>query len=122
MTYAFMLAFHISNALVTGLVVLYTLYAAVRNRESQYRTLALMLGFVAALQVATGTMLAILSPELSALSLLFHIVAYLGACAAVELFLFAKMQKVSLVFPLKLATAPVLMSVAFFAAAISYGF
>ncbi len=122
MTYSIVLGFHLAAAAVTGIVILFAMYSLFREMSAYYRAAALALGFIAAFEVLSGTALAILSPQLSAAALSLHIVEYLGVCAIAESLLFARMQKLSLAFPLRLAASPVLASVALFVAAISFGF
>ena len=122
MTYTAVLAVHIISACVTGAVIFYTLYVLALNKDTLYRICALVLGLIAAFQVLTGTILAILSPELSAAALSVHIVAYLGVCLGVEIPLFVRMKKGSLLFLLGWTASPVLLSTLVFVAAISYGF
>lgn len=122
MIYALVLALHIIAAFATGVVIAYALYALWRTKATSYRLCVLSLGFIAALQVFTGTVLALLSPTLLAASLSIHIFEYLGVCFVVELLLFVRMQKMRIVFPIRSVSSPVVASVLLFAAAISYGF
>jgi len=110
MTYGFILATHIFAAVATAAVVLAALYAVTKNKHTTYQPFALAIGFLAAFQISSGTVLAFLSPELSAAALALHIVAYLSVCGAVEALLFVKMKKLFLTFPLTLATSPILAS------------
>ena len=122
MLYTGILAFHIIAACTTGFVLVAALYIAWRGLSTMYSRLALVLGSIAAFEVATGTLLAVLSPTLSAVALSAHIAAYLGVCLAVEVLLFVKMQKIALHFPVIATASPVLASTLLFVAAISYGF
>jgi hypothetical protein len=121
MIYASVLAAHLLTAAVTGVVIFFGLFAAIRSKSGWYKNLALALGFVAALEVMTGTVLAFVSPNISAFSLTLHIGEYLGVCVAVEAILFARMKAGMLAFPLKAAASPVVASILVFAAAIAYG-
>lgn len=122
MMYAIVLGLHLTAAAATGLTIAYALYALARRMDAAYRLSALLLGSVAAFEVLSGTALAVLSPSLSAVALSAHIFEYLGVCLVVEAVLFIRMQKVSLVFPMRLVVSPVLASVALFVAAIHGGF
>lgn len=122
MVYVFILALHLLTACVTACVMAYAIFALWRGREASYRACAIVLGLIAALEVGTGTALALLSPVLSASALALHIFEYLGVCLAVEALIFVRMQKMSLVFPLSFAASPVLASVVFFIAALGAGF
>ncbi len=122
MAYSGILVLHILAAVATMAVIGYGLVALLYKRDAVYKRTVLGLGFIAAFQVFSGTLLAVLSPELSAAALTLHIVAYLGVCLGTEALLFMRMYNLSLAFPLRLAASPVLASVTLFVAAISYGF
>jgi hypothetical protein len=121
MMYLFVLVLHISIACLTGGIIAYTSFALWKRMDASYRACALVLGYIAALEVLTGTALAFLSPALSAGALSLHIFEYLGACLFVEALIFARMQKGSLPFPAGLAASPVLLSIVAFVAAIHSG-
>ena len=121
MLYPLILLLHIGAACITIGLAAYAVYTLWQDRNTAYRSLALAIGAVAAFEVFTGTALAVLSPEISALYLSTHIVAYVGACLVIEAFLFVRMQRVTLVFPLKLAASPVLASLVFFVGAFAAG-
>jgi len=122
MTYALVLALHLTAAAVTGVVLLSTLFVLWRHNSTLYRLCALVLGSVAAFEILSGTVLAIVSPQLSAAGLSVHIAEYLGVCAIAEAMLFARMHRASLAFPLAAAASPVIASILLFAAALSLGF
>ena len=122
MLYTAILFIHISALFVTLAVGAYALYAVAFSKSEHYRTSAVLLGCIAAFEVFTGTTLALLSPTLSASALTLHIALYLGACLAVELLLFARVKKISGIFPLAATASPVLASVCLFIAALSYNF
>ncbi|HYF13087.1 MAG TPA: hypothetical protein VD928_02210 [Candidatus Paceibacterota bacterium] len=122
MFYALILASHISVAVITGIVILFALYAIARGKSHVYRNTALTLALVAALQVISGTLLALLSPDVTAASLSAHIAVYLGVCVIVEALLFIRMRNISLNFPVGLSVFPVMLSVIVFITAIVRGF
>ena len=122
MMYSIVLVLHLLTSTVTGLVIVYSLYALWSRADALYRLCALLLGAIAAFEVLSGTALAVLSPTLSASALSIHIFEYLSVCLVAEWLLFARMRKVSLVFPLAAAASPVVASVALFVVAISFGF
>ena len=122
MIYQAVLILHILAAVVSGVVALYTLYVLRFSVDQLYKTCALALGFISAFEVFSGTVLAVLSPELSAAALSLHISLYLGACFFLEAFLFIRMQKAILAFPLTLTVSPVFLSICLFVAAIGGGF
>jgi hypothetical protein len=88
MLYASLLAAHISAACITGVLILYILYAVVKAHHTHYPSLAIMLGVVAAFMVSSGTLLAWVSPTVTMLSLSLHMTAYLSVCAGVEVLLY----------------------------------
>jgi hypothetical protein len=92
MIYGITLIAHISLAVFTGALILYILAAVSLSQAHAYRKLAEVLGMVAGAQVLTGTMLAVLSPTLSAAALSAHVFAYLSVCGVVEGFLLYKMR------------------------------
>ena len=121
MVYTGLLVLHIAAAIATIGLIANALYIVLRGREAWYRFSALALAGVAAFEIISGTALTLLSPELTAASLTFHIVAYLGICAGVEALLFIKMKKISLPFPLAATASPVFASVCMFALALYAG-
>jgi|SRR3989344_5248456 len=122
MPYATILLLHILGLFVTVGVGVYALYAVALSKSEQYRQCALLLGFIAAFEVFTGTALALLSAELSAAALGLHVALYLGACLGVELLLFARIKKMSGIFPVGATLSPVFASLCFFIVALSYNF
>ncbi|TSC68445.1 MAG: hypothetical protein G01um101456_654 [Parcubacteria group bacterium Gr01-1014_56] len=88
MLYASLLAAHVSAAIITGAVILYTLYAVAKGLQTQYFFLALFLGSIAAIMVSTGSLLAYVSPTVTMLSLSLHMTAYLSVCLGVEVLLY----------------------------------
>jgi hypothetical protein len=121
MWYSALLLAHIVAALATVGLIIYILYILARAREERYRVSALALGFLAGFGVASGTLLALLSPKVSAAGLVSHIALYMGACLAAELLLMHRMRAYSPLFAAT-AAAPALASVLFFAVTLSYGF
>ena len=129
MLYPLILLLHIGAACITIGLAAYALYVLWQGKSASYRTSALTLGFVAAFQVFSGTVLAVLSPELSAVYLSTHIAAYIGACMFIEALLFVRMsirqaqdkQNIALTFPTKLAASPVLASLVLFVGAFAAG-
>jgi len=91
--YALVLGLHICTAILTGMVILYALYVLKFNKTGSYHLSALILGFVASLEVVTGVLLAELSPTISAIALSTHMLEYLGVCISVELWIFMRIKK-----------------------------
>jgi len=91
--YGFVLAIHLLTAATTGVVLLYSLYALVFKKANSYQVCALLLGFVASLEVVTGVALSELSPTLTEAALSLHLFEYLGACLFVEVLLFTRIKR-----------------------------
>ncbi|HWB33988.1 MAG TPA: hypothetical protein VG753_01535 [Candidatus Paceibacterota bacterium] len=121
MAYSIVLLLHLAAAAATGAVALYIWYAFWAGEAAAYRVCALYLGSIAAFEVASGTLLAALSPQLSALGLASHIVIYVGICAMLEVLLYFKMKQASLRFPLMRSAAPVLGSLCVFGIVLAAG-
>lgn len=119
--YASVLFLHILAACATVAAGVWALYVVAVSQESWYRRTALAIGCIAAFEVFSGTVLAVLSPELSAAALSLHIAVYLGVCAALEALLFVRMKNISPVFPVAAVVSPVFASVCLFVAVASYG-
>lgn len=119
--YTAILFLHIGAALTTAGFIGISLFALLGKKEAWYRSSALSIGAVAAFQIFSGTVLAFLSPELTAAYLTMHVALYLGVCFMVEALLFMRMRKIALVFPFAWTASPVFASVLLFVAAISYG-
>lgn len=93
MAYGVILGLHIGAAIATIVIIAFALYALVGEKTASYRPYALSIGVFAVFQVASGTLLAALSPNISLLELAAHMVAYLIVCSAVELLLFERMRR-----------------------------
>lgn len=119
--YALILSGHVIAAIATIVLVAYALYIVVRGNSAQYRFSALALAGVASFEVISGTVLTLLSPELTALSLVPHIVSYLGICIAVEMLLFMRMKENSMVFPFAVTASPMLIGTFVFGLALFAG-
>ena len=120
--YTLIFGAHIVGAVFTGVVGIVSGAALMHNKSSQYVYLAILLGLMATFEVLTGTVLAILSPQVSALALCGEIALYLGGVAFVEALLFARMRGMSITFPTQVTLSPVLASVALFVLALSTGY
>lgn len=90
MLYGVVLALHIFAACTTIAIIGGALYTMVKKFERLYRPIGISLAIVALFQIFTGIAMIILSPELSALKVGLHLLAYLGVCLFVEGLLFAK--------------------------------
>lgn len=119
--YTGILALHVLATIATVGALGYALYSLHRKIETAYRKAALAIGSIAAFEVVSGTLLAVLSTTVTAAGLVIHIAAYLGFCLAVEALLFNRIRKTSVSFPVGAVTVPVLASLSFFVAALQSG-
>lgn len=88
------LVLHIIVACATILALAYSVYALVRGKHSFYRRLALVIATLAGVEVASGFMLAVLSPTVTVAYVASHLVWYLGLCLIVESALLFRMRAV----------------------------
>lgn len=93
MIYTAVLATHISLALLTGAIILYTLLVVATAQARHYAFLAVLLAVVAALEVSTGVSLIFVSPTATPLSVALHMTAYLSVCAGVEALLYVASRR-----------------------------
>lgn len=122
MVYDIFLIVHVIGACITGAMAAYASVAMWNGFADKYKLCATILGGLAAFEVFSGTALSILSLQVSAASLCSRIFLYLTIVAVVEVLLFMKMKKGSVVFPLVPALSPVVASLALFSSAIILGF
>ncbi len=122
MAYGITLLLHIALAMFTGALVLYILSAISLKHQSSYSLLAQLLAAVMGMQIVSGTVLAILSPTLTAAALSFHVIVYLSICSAVECLLLVKMGKEHQLFPAFRVAAPACLSVFMFGLVVVLGF
>lgn len=120
--YSSILVLHIIGACATGLVAAYTAIVLAKGEESHYTRLAQALGLLAGFETATGTLMSVLSPNITALSLCSNIAVYLGVVFALEAVLFWRMKKAALLFPIHLAFSPAAAGLLYMALAIAKGF
>lgn len=120
MWYGAILSLHISAAVLTVALIAWALRVALRAEAEKYRPAALFLAYAGGVGIASGTLLAFLSPSVSASGLAGHVLLYVGACAAAESVLFARMREWT---PrtLGVTAAPLCASVALFLLTLSYG-
>ncbi len=95
MIYTSVLALHLALTITTGLIGLVGAFALVLGNARLCKRVAIFLAVTAGLEVATGVLLAFVSPTVDAVSLSSHIALYLGACAALEAALFVRMKSVA---------------------------
>ena len=122
MIYSVLLAFHLVGAGATGLMGAYSIFNIAKGFTQKYKNNALVLGALATFEIITGTFLSIVSLQISASSICGKVLVYLSFVAIIEVLLFARMQKVSLTFPLVKVASPVASSLLLLLSAIAYGF
>lgn len=92
MIYQSILAFHLIGAIISGLIVLYALYAMHAEQIAVYRRIALVLWALAAFESVSGVMLLMLKPELSVMMVCSRLVIYLFIIGSVEAMLSYRMK------------------------------
>ena len=122
MIYSVLLAFHLIGAGATGLMGAYSIFNIGNGFTQRLKNNALVLGVLAAFEIVTGTVLSVVSLQVSALSICGRVVVYLSFVAIIEVVLFSRMQKVSLKFPAREVVSPVASSLLLLLSAIAYGF
>lgn len=120
--YSIILTVHIVGACATALVGAYALAVMWRREEGKYSISASVLGAVAGFEVATGTMLSVLSIKITTLSLCANIAVYLSIVLFVEVALFMRMKKISVPFPGAVVISPIAASLFGMIGAIALGF
>ena len=119
--YSILLVVHIAGACVTAIVGAYAVAMLWRREEGKYSLSASVLGAIAGFEVVTGTLLSVLSLQVTALSLCANIIAYLSIVLFLEAVLFVRMKKISIRFPAGVALSPIVASLLGMAGAIGYG-
>lgn len=122
MLYSSFLALHLFGAGATAVVAAYAAVVLWRREEGRYRVCAMTLGLIAGSEVVTGTILAILSARITALSLCGNIAIYLSIVLLLEMILFVRMKKVSVQFPIIRTFSPIALSLFGIFTAALYGF
>lgn len=113
---------HIIGALLTALVALYACVAIVARQEVLYRAVATSLGALAAFEVVTGTLLAVISPSITAVSVCGNIAIYLAVVGLVLSLVYIRIRQVAQRFPVANTLAPVGASIALITLALALGF
>ena len=122
MVYGIVLAVHIAGACVTALIGAYAVAMLWQREEGKYSLCASVLGFVAGFEVVTGTLLSVLSLQVTALSLCANMVVYLSIVLFLEAALFVRMKKISIRFPAASVFSPIAASLLGMAGAVLHGF
>jgi hypothetical protein len=120
MTYGIVLLIHILLAVTAGALILYILAAVSLNHSSSYTFLAKILAAATSAQIVSGTVLAVMSPTLTAASLSAHIFLFLSICGAVEGLLMYKMRMHA--FPMFNVAYSLCLSVFAFGLVVTLGF
>ena len=110
--YESILVAHLIGACATALLVLCTLFALHKRSASFYHTSAVTLGSLAAFEIASGTLLAVLSTELSVGMVCNRIAVYLLVVGCTLAMLFYRMKKSDIEFPAGITLTPVSTSLA----------
>jgi hypothetical protein len=112
---------HLVGASATACVGAFALVALWNHFDDRYSFVANVLGALAGFEILTGTMLAVLSPQVSASSLCSRVFLYLFLVVIIETLLFARMRKISMASPMTTVFAPVIAGFATFLSAMVYG-
>ena len=119
MLYSLFLTLHLTGAFATFGVVGFAGKTLLQQHENSYRYYAILLGVLGAFEILSGIALAVVSPEVTALSLCKNVALYLAMVFGVEGLLIARMKQT---FPTRLAFSPIALSLMLFMGAIGYGF
>ena len=122
MLYDSLLLVHILGACLTGIMAAYAGVIMWQNQDSSYRTASIILGALGGFEVITGTLLSVISSQITSISLCANIIIYVSVVLFFEALLFLKMRKVSVVFPLVVALSPIATGLTLLLATIAYGF
>lgn len=116
------LIMHIAGAIATGIIAVYACTMMVLGRDTAYRMTAQLLAALAAFEVFTGIGLAVLSPEISVISVCGNIALYLAIVAALEVLLFLRMPNGVVRFPIVQTVSPISVGIAALIAGVVLGF
>lgn len=122
MIYTAVLSLHIAGAIATAIVGFWALYAVWYMTSGSYRQLALSLGVLAAFETASGTLLSILSAEITAAHVCQQVILYLSLVGIVECLLFARLKRDAAAMPIIQIAGPVSASVGMLFLALVRGF
>jgi hypothetical protein len=122
MVYNLILIAHLSGAAITALFAAVAVATIWFKKDRLYRPFAMVLGIVASFEIVTGTILSVLSYQISALSLCGNIALYLTTVGLIEVLLFLQMRQKTVVFPARFVFSSIGSSLVLFAAALASGF
>ncbi len=105
--YSLLLMLHIAGACATILASVAAGVFMTTHASTRYRSIAIMLAWLATFEIMTGVMLAVFSPTVSAVSVCANIIVYLSVIAGIEFVLFRKMMHSSTRYPAIAAISPV---------------
>ncbi len=112
--YALLLSSHILGALATFVLGGFVIFALTKKQTEHYQLSAYALAFAAVFQTLTGAMLAVLSPEITALSLCDNLAFYITPIALLELVLISRLRSFESTVSVPRIAVPMLGSVAAF--------
>jgi hypothetical protein len=118
--YEALLTTHLVGAGVTAVVAAAASVRMWVGHTNTYRPHAIALGAIAGFEVLTGVLLALLSPEITALSLCANVALYLSAVFAIEGLLFIRIKQNAGV-TARFALSPIALSLVLMAGAIGAG-
>jgi hypothetical protein len=119
--YTIVLAAHILGALCTGFFGAFVLTTLVRNQTHLFSLSAKTLAGLAVFQTLSGALLALLSPEVTALSLCDNLALYFAPIVLLEVVLMTRMNRLSQSPPIARILYPMLGSVSAFCALVFLG-
>lgn len=119
--YTLFLSAHILGALTTLLLSGLAVFALTKKQSQHYQFSAYALAFAAVFQTLTGAMLAVLSPEITALSLCDNLAFYITPIAVLELMLISRMRSFESTVSVPRIAVPMLGSVAAFCVLVVVG-
>jgi hypothetical protein len=122
MPYETVLTVHIALGIATGLVASYAAVALWNHTARAYRATAIGLGFLAALEVLTGTSLSLISPSVTAISVCANILIYLSVVFFFETLLLLRMKAASQPLPIINTISPLASSLLVLLGAVTLGF
>lgn len=122
MLYEIIFVLHILGALLTGVIGSYAIVQLWNKSSENYRLTALVLGGVASFEILTGTVLSVLSIQISAASLCGRIFLYLALVGIIESILFARMNKIAIRIPVTQIFSPLVASLTLYLTALGHGF
>lgn len=119
--YSSLLAVHIIGAFGTGVLGLFVLHALAQQRAHLFSFFAYALAGGAVLQTLTGSLLALVSPSVTALSLCDNLMLYITPLVLLEAFLISRMHSAHVTVPVLRIVLPMTGSVLAFCVLVFVG-